>query len=285
MHLDGWTLLLQTINFLVLVWLLRHFLYRPVLAVIAERQAATDRVRTEAEAVRGDADRLRLRLESERAGLGAERDRLLAEARSQAGIERAALLGTARAAVARLLADGRARLEEERRQALAGLRGRVAALGTAVAQRLLVMAAHDVTTDGSVDGAMSLPFLSAACRSVATLPETRRRALSADDDPVPVRLVGTGPLPEAAIALCRDRLAAALGRAARRGPGAGRGGVVGKPYGHSACVLQEAEACRLPGAVVERLSKETPSLHARLMERWYQSMHQADEWLTELSTG
>ena len=213
MHLDGWTLLLQTINFLVLVWLLRHFLYRPVLAVIAERQAATDRVRTEAEAVRGDADRLRLRLESERAGLGAERDRLLAEARSQAETERAALLETARATVDRLLADGRARLEEERRQALAGLRGRVAALGTAVAQRLLVMAAHEVTTDGSVDGAMSLPFLSAACRSVATLPETRRRALSADDDPVPVRLVGTGPLPEAAIALCRDRLAAALGRA------------------------------------------------------------------------
>jgi F-type H+-transporting ATPase subunit b len=30
MHLDPWTLALQTINVLVLVWLLAHFLFRPV---------------------------------------------------------------------------------------------------------------------------------------------------------------------------------------------------------------------------------------------------------------
>ncbi|WP_448207451.1 F0F1 ATP synthase subunit B family protein [Azospirillum sp. sgz302134] len=208
MHLDGWTLLLQAINFLVLMWLLRHFLYRPVLAVIAERQAATERVRAEAEAARGDADRLRHGLESDRAGLAAERDRLLADARAQAEAERAALIETARTEVDRLLADGRATLEEERRQALAGLRGHTAALGTAVAQRLLAMVAHEV----AVDGAMSLPFLAAACRSVEALPEPQRRALAANDDPVPVRLVGAGPLPETDVGRCRNRLAAALGR-------------------------------------------------------------------------
>ncbi|HEY0837285.1 MAG TPA: hypothetical protein VGE72_25455, partial [Azospirillum sp.] len=84
MHLDGWTLLLQAINFLVLVWLLRHFLYRPVLAVIAERQAATERVRTQAEAIRQEADGMRRGLEDARAGLSAERDRLLAAARAEA---------------------------------------------------------------------------------------------------------------------------------------------------------------------------------------------------------
>ncbi|CAO3436235.1 Crp/Fnr family transcriptional regulator [Azospirillum argentinense] len=74
-------------------------------------------------------------------------------------------------------------------------------------------------------------------------------------------------------------------RLLRRGAVAGLEVLVGKPYEHTAVVLQEAETCRLPRAVVERLSKETPRLHARLMERWYQSLHQADEWLTELSTG
>ena len=39
MQIDWWTLALQTINFLVLVWLLTHFLYRPVRQVIAERKA------------------------------------------------------------------------------------------------------------------------------------------------------------------------------------------------------------------------------------------------------
>lgn len=74
-------------------------------------------------------------------------------------------------------------------------------------------------------------------------------------------------------------------RLLRQGAVAGLEVLVGKPYGHTAVVLREAETCRLPREVVERLSKETPRLHARLMERWYQSLHQADEWLIELSTG
>lgn len=74
-------------------------------------------------------------------------------------------------------------------------------------------------------------------------------------------------------------------RLLRPGAVAGLEVLVGRPYEHTAVALQETETCRLPRAVVERLSRETPRLHARLMERWYQSLHQADEWLTELSTG
>lgn len=207
MHLDGWTLLLQAINFLVLVWLLRHFLYRPVLAVIAERQAATERVRAEAEAARADADHLRQGLEGERAGLASERDRLLAAAHTQAEADRAALLDKARAEADRLLADARARIEEERRQALDGLRARAATLGTAVAERLL----RGVAADGA-EAVVNRGFLDAACRSVEALPEAQRRALAAEDDPVPVRLVGAAPLSPEDAGRCRDRLAAALGR-------------------------------------------------------------------------
>lgn len=49
MHLDPWTLALQTINVLVLVWLLAHFLFRPVAAIIAARRAASDALMTDAE--------------------------------------------------------------------------------------------------------------------------------------------------------------------------------------------------------------------------------------------
>lgn len=74
-------------------------------------------------------------------------------------------------------------------------------------------------------------------------------------------------------------------RLLRQGAVAGLEVLAKKPYEHTAIVLQEAEVCQLPREVVERLSKETPRLFARLTERWYQSLHQADEWLTELSTG
>jgi F-type H+-transporting ATPase subunit b len=40
MKIDWWTLGLQTINILVLVWILSRFLFRPVSDMIAARQAA-----------------------------------------------------------------------------------------------------------------------------------------------------------------------------------------------------------------------------------------------------
>lgn len=61
--------------------------------------------------------------------------------------------------------------------------------------------------------------------------------------------------------------------------------LVGEPYEHTAVVLHRALTCRLPKEVVQRLSEETPRLHGQLMKRWHRSVRQADEWLTELSTG
>lgn len=71
------------------------------------------------------------------------------------------------------------------------------------------------------------------------------------------------------------------------GPGATAGleAVVGQPYEHAAIVLQRARVCRIPRQVVERLSRETPRLHSQLMLRWHAALKQADDWLTELSTG
>lgn len=61
--------------------------------------------------------------------------------------------------------------------------------------------------------------------------------------------------------------------------------LVGEAYEHTAIVLRRALTCRIPREVVQRLSVETPRLHTQLMKRWHQSVRQADEWLTELSTG
>ena len=42
MQLDWSTLVLEILNFLVLLWLLQRFLYKPILTVVAARQAAID---------------------------------------------------------------------------------------------------------------------------------------------------------------------------------------------------------------------------------------------------
>jgi F-type H+-transporting ATPase subunit b len=50
MQIDWWTLGLQTVNALVLIWLLAHFLFRPVVDAIAGRQKAAGQLLADAQA-------------------------------------------------------------------------------------------------------------------------------------------------------------------------------------------------------------------------------------------
>ncbi|WP_160965255.1 F0F1 ATP synthase subunit delta [Pseudomaricurvus sp. HS19] len=55
MELNWSTFVLEIINFLVLIWILKHFLYRPVLAIIARRQESVAQQQQQAEALRTEA--------------------------------------------------------------------------------------------------------------------------------------------------------------------------------------------------------------------------------------
>ena len=64
MELDWTTFGLQVVNFLVLVWLLKRFLYRPVMDAIARRQATIDQSVTDARAAEQRAEELRTQYEA-----------------------------------------------------------------------------------------------------------------------------------------------------------------------------------------------------------------------------
>lgn len=55
MELDWVTFALEVVNFLVLIWILQRFLYKPVLAAIARRKAAIEKTLAEASARQADA--------------------------------------------------------------------------------------------------------------------------------------------------------------------------------------------------------------------------------------
>lgn len=55
MQLNWTTFFLEIINFLVLVWILKRFLYKPVLTAITQRKAAIDKTLSDAEARQTDA--------------------------------------------------------------------------------------------------------------------------------------------------------------------------------------------------------------------------------------
>jgi F-type H+-transporting ATPase subunit b len=57
------TFILEIVNFLVLVWILKHFLYKPVLDVIARRRAGIEKTLEDAKAHHEEADKLQQQYE------------------------------------------------------------------------------------------------------------------------------------------------------------------------------------------------------------------------------
>lgn len=74
-------------------------------------------------------------------------------------------------------------------------------------------------------------------------------------------------------------------RLLRQGDVVGLEALFNEAYRQDALILEPAALCRIPVMVVERLSQDTPRLHRQLMIRWHRAVKEADDWLTELSTG
>lgn len=74
MELDLTTVVLEALNFLILVWLLKRFFYRPVLAVIEQRQAESARVIADAGRVRAAAEALKNEYDGRLATVAVERE-------------------------------------------------------------------------------------------------------------------------------------------------------------------------------------------------------------------
>lgn len=99
MTFDFWTLGFQAVNVLVLVWLLHRFFWKPVAALIITRQTAAATLLKEAGAKRSEAKAALAEISATRAGLAAERDLMLATARTDSETTRDTLLSEARAEV------------------------------------------------------------------------------------------------------------------------------------------------------------------------------------------
>ena len=74
-------------------------------------------------------------------------------------------------------------------------------------------------------------------------------------------------------------------RVLRSGDVIGLEALMGPVYESDAIALTSVKVCRLPLQVIQRLNRETPRLHQRLLERWHRSLKEADDWLADLNFG
>jgi F-type H+-transporting ATPase subunit b len=188
MHIDWWTLLLQTVNALVLVWLLARFLFRPVAKIVAERQHAAAALMADATAAKAAALGEQQKAAADSAELAAQRAHL------KTSLENAARTDTEQMRTAAQTA-----IDAGRREAAAADSDRASQFALDVTARLLDRLPAEARIAGFIDG---------LARELAALPEATRAQLTGDDEPV--RLIVPRALTDDELATCQTAFTQAL---------------------------------------------------------------------------
>lgn len=113
MLIDWFTVAAQALNFLILVWLMKRFLYKPILLAIDAREKRVAAELADADAKRADARKERDLFREKNETFDRQRESLLSKATTEAKAERKRLLDEARAAADALSAKRRETLRKE----------------------------------------------------------------------------------------------------------------------------------------------------------------------------
>ncbi len=167
MTIDWWTLGIQTVNVVILIWLLGRFFWRPVAAMIEQRRDTAQRIVAEAEAKRGEATAALAEIERTRAGFARERDAILAAAHEAAERERATRLAEAEKEARSLEAAAKAAIEKEKQAVDKAWADRASRLAVDIAGRLAARLDSP---------AVRAAFLDWLLKEIQALPDPARQA-------------------------------------------------------------------------------------------------------------
>lgn len=131
------TLVLQVVNFLILIVLLQRFLYKPLTQFLATRADGIKRSLEEAKAAREGAAQAQQEYEARIAATRREAAALREAAVREVEEERQRLLKASRDEAARLVTEAKAQIEQEVKRAKAELREEVVGLALGATERLI----------------------------------------------------------------------------------------------------------------------------------------------------
>jgi F-type H+-transporting ATPase subunit b len=199
MTIDWWTLGFQAVNVAILIWILAKFFWRPISAMIEQRREAAGRILAEAEAKRGEAAAAVAEAGKARAGFAAEREAILAVARTTAEQESATRRAEADRRAGEIEMAARAAMATEREAAERAFAGQAAQLAVEIAARLA----------GRLDEAsVRAAFLDGLVAAIRALPDEKRSDAAAGGA---LQIVSASPLPRDEQAATQRRIAEAFG--------------------------------------------------------------------------
>ena len=203
MKIDFWTLALQAINALVLIWLLARVLYRPVVRVIAQRREAAAKLLADAEAERDRARQATAAAQAQQAELAAGREAAMKAAQADADAARTRLLAAAQAEADTLRQQAQAERDKQLAAQQRANERRAAMLAVDIAGRLLERLPASTRVAGFLDDLVA---------SLLALPESQKQKLA--DAATPLALVAPRTLEANERDRCTQAIQQAIGRAA-----------------------------------------------------------------------
>lgn len=137
MLIDWFTVTAQVVNFLILMWLLKRFLYKPILAAIDAREQRIAAELADADARKTEAAQERDEFQRKNAEFERQRDQRLKQAQDEAEAERQRLLDEARQAAETLRVKRQDALYREQQSLQDDIRRRTREEVFAIARRTL----------------------------------------------------------------------------------------------------------------------------------------------------
>lgn len=190
MLIDPFTVLAQIVNFLILVALLKHFLYGPITQAMAQREQTIASRLNQAQQQETVAQQEATRLQQMQHDFAAHRDQRLTELRSQIEDQRLSLLTAAKAEVGQAKTLWYQSLEQEKAGVLRAFRQQSAyQLAQTVRQVLIDLA------DADLEQQVVNTFLTRLGQLPASEQQVLQTALAIADG-IPVVVRSSWPLPE-----------------------------------------------------------------------------------------
>ena len=132
-----WEMIAQLANLLILTLLVKKFLFKPVQNIIAQRQAAADKVLSEAENTKTEAETMKTDYEQNMAGAKEKAAEIVDEATRAANSRSEELLAAAQEDARRMKERAETEIAQERKKALNEVKDEIGGMAMEIASKVV----------------------------------------------------------------------------------------------------------------------------------------------------
>lgn len=146
-----WTALFTLLNFLAVLYAMKHFLYGPIMKMVQERQKEIDDLYTDAGQAKQQAQQLQAEYQQKLTNAQETSDRLVKEAMARGQAREEEIIRNANAQASAILEKASADIAQEKKKALNDAKNEISGLALAIAGKVVERELTDKDQEALID--------------------------------------------------------------------------------------------------------------------------------------